>query len=136
MTDTVRELVMLRVREFFRPEFINRLDEVVIFLPLTGEQLGQILGLMLKKEGKLLEARSMTLQVSDAAQTWLLAQNDHPEWGARPLRRIIQRYLREPLADRMLVADLVPGTAVTVDAGESGLTFNFADGSSTMTAAG
>ncbi|MCB0207073.1 MAG: hypothetical protein KDH89_19815, partial [Anaerolineae bacterium] len=63
-------------------------------------------------------------------------QNDHPEWGARPLRRIIQRYLREPLADRMLVADLVPGTAVTVDAGESGLTFNFADGSSTMTAAG
>ena len=136
MTDTVRELVMLRVREFFRPEFINRLDEVVIFLPLTGEQLGQILGLMLKKEGKLLEARSMTLQVSDAAQTWLLAQNDHPEWGARPLRRIIQRYLREPLADRMLAADLVPGTAVTVDAGESGLTFNFADGSSTMTAAG
>ncbi|MCB0228671.1 MAG: AAA family ATPase, partial [Anaerolineae bacterium] len=98
MTDTVRELVMGRVKQFFRPEFINRLDEVVIFLPLTGEQLGQILTLMLKKEGKLLDARGMTLRVTDAAQAWLLAQNDHPEWGARPLRRIIQRYLREPLA--------------------------------------
>ena len=124
MTDTVRELVMGRVKQFFRPEFINRLDEVVIFLPLTGEQLGQILTLMLKKEGKLLDARGMTLRVTDAAQAWLLAQNDHPEWGARPLRRIIQRYLREPLADRMLADDPAPGTVVTVDAGAAGLVFD------------
>ncbi|MCB0241426.1 MAG: hypothetical protein KDH08_22980, partial [Anaerolineae bacterium] len=113
-----------RVKQFFRPEFINRLDEVVIFLPLTGEQLGQILTLMLKKEGKLLDARGMTLRVTDAAQAWLLAQNDHPEWGARPLRRIIQRYLREPLADRMLADDPAPGTVVTVDAGAAGLVFD------------
>ena len=134
MTDAVRELVMGRVKEFFRPEFINRLDEVVIFLPLTGEQLGQILALMLKKEGKLLAARGMTLQVTDAAQTWLLAQNDHPEWGARPLRRLIQRHLREPLADRLLAADPVPGTVVTVDAGDNGLTFDFT-GATSLTAA-
>ncbi len=124
MTDTVRDLVMGRVKEFFRPEFLNRLDEVVIFLPLTGDQLGQILGLMLKKEGKLLDARGMTLRVTDAAQAWLLAQNDHPEWGARPLRRIIQRYLREPLADRMLADDPAPGTVVSVDAGAAGLVFD------------
>ena len=129
MTDTVRELVMGRVKQFFRPEFINRLDEVVIFLPLTGEQLGQILALMLKKEGKLLDARGMTLRVTDAAQAWLLAQNDHPEWGARPLRRIIQRYLREPLADHMLADDPAPGTVVSVDAGEGGLVFDLVAGS-------
>jgi ATP-dependent Clp protease ATP-binding subunit ClpA len=61
--------------------------------------------------------------VSDDAYTWMLAQNDHPEWGARPLRRIIRRYLREPLADYLLAADPAPGASVRVDAGEEGLSF-------------
>ena len=124
LTDELREQVLERVKEFFRPEFLNRLDEIVLFLPLTGDQLGQILGLMLKKEAKLLEARGLRLELSDAARAWLLAQNDHPEWGARPLRRIIQRFLREPLADRLLADDPPAGTVITVDAGEQGLVFN------------
>ena len=78
---------------------------------------------MLKKETKLLAARGVSLQVSEEACTWMLAQNDHPEWGARPLRRIIRRYLREPLADYLLAADPEPGSQVNVDAGEQGLTF-------------
>jgi ATP-dependent Clp protease ATP-binding subunit ClpC len=123
LSDARRELALLRVKEFFRPEFLNRLDEIVLFLPLTGEQLGQILGLMLKKEARLLEARGLRLEVSDAAKAWLLAQNDHPEWGARPLRRIIQRYLREPLADRLLAADPPSGATVAIDAGDAGLAF-------------
>ena len=72
----------------------------------------------------LLEAKGLRLDVSPAACTWMLAQNEHPEWGARPLRRIIRRYLREPLADRLLAADPGAATSVEVDANEEGLTFH------------
>ncbi|MCO6451499.1 MAG: ATP-dependent Clp protease ATP-binding subunit [Caldilineales bacterium] len=119
-----RELVMASVQRFFRPEFLNRLDDIVIFSALSPENLRQILGLMLKKEQKLLQGRGLGLEVSDAAQTWLLAQNDHPEWGARPLRRIIQRNLREPLADYLLAHDPAAGTVVRVDANAEGLVFD------------
>ncbi len=123
LTDDVRERVMAQVKQFFRPEFLNRLDEVVLFLPLTQEQLAQILGMLLKKEARLVEERGLRLEVSEAARVWMLAQNDHPEWGARPLRRIIQRFLREPLADAMLKQEPAPGTTVVVDAGPVGLSF-------------
>jgi ATP-dependent Clp protease ATP-binding subunit ClpA len=85
--------------------------------------LRQILGLMLKKETALLAARGVGLEVQEPAYDWMLAQNDHPEWGARPLRRIIRRYLREPLADYLLAADPKPGAQVVVGAGEEGLRF-------------
>ena len=123
LTDATREQVMQLVKATLRPEFLNRLDEIILFHPLSQEQLRLILGLMLKKETKLLAARGVSLQVSEDARTWMLAQNDHPEWGARPLRRIIRRYLREPLADYLLAADPGPGAMVQVDAGEQGLTF-------------
>jgi ATP-dependent Clp protease ATP-binding subunit ClpC len=123
MTDEMRALVMAEVRSSLRPEFLNRLDEVILFLPLTPGQLRQILELMLKKEGKMLVAQGVMLEISEAAKDWLLAQNDHPEWGARPLRRIIQKFLRERLADWMLAADPKPGARVSVDVGEGGLKF-------------
>jgi ATP-dependent Clp protease ATP-binding subunit ClpC len=123
LTDVARELVMQEVRSTFRPEFLNRLDEIILFHPLSQEQLRQILGLMLKKEAKLLGARGVSLEVDGAAYTWMLAQNEHPEWGARPLRRIIRRYLREPLADYLLEVDPGEGTQVKVGAGDEGLTF-------------
>jgi len=123
LTDTAREQVMRLVKATLRPEFLNRLDEIILFHPLSQEQLRLILGLMLKKETKLLAARGVSLQVSEDAHTWMLAQNDHPEWGARPLRRIIRRYLRDPLADYLLAADPGPGATVQVDAGEQGMTF-------------
>jgi ATP-dependent Clp protease ATP-binding subunit ClpA len=78
---------------------------------------------MLKKEAKLLGARGVSLEVGEAACTWMLAQNEHPEWGARPLRRIIRRYLREPLADYLLEVAPEEGTQVEVEADEEGLTF-------------
>ena len=123
MTDEMRELVMAVVKSTLRPEFLNRMDEVIMFLPLTPDQLAQILELMLKKEVKMLAAQGVTLELSDAVKVWMLAQNDHPEWGARPLRRIIQKNLREPLADWLLNAAPPKGAKVAVDAGESGLTF-------------
>ncbi len=123
LTEATRDQVMRLVKSTLRPEFLNRLDEIILFHPLSQEQLRLILGLMLKKETNLLEARGVSLHVSEDACTWMLAQNDHPEWGARPLRRIIRRYLREPLADYLLAADPPPGTEIQVDAGEQGLGF-------------
>ncbi|PKO23740.1 MAG: hypothetical protein CVU38_02625 [Chloroflexi bacterium HGW-Chloroflexi-1] len=125
MTEEMRETVMATVRATMRPEFLNRLDEIVLFLPLTQDELRQILGLLLKKEGKLLAAQGVTLEVTEAARTWMLARNDHPEWGARPLRRIIQKYLRESLADWLLTAAPAPGAQVIVDAGDGGLAFSY-----------
>jgi ATP-dependent Clp protease ATP-binding subunit ClpC len=124
LTDLARERVMGAVKSTFRPEFLNRLDEIILFHPLSQDQLRQILGLMLKKEIGLLEARGVGLHVDEEASTWMLAQNDHPEWGARPLRRIIRRYLREPLADQLLAADPQPGTTVRVGAANDALTFS------------
>jgi ATP-dependent Clp protease ATP-binding subunit ClpC len=119
--DRARELAMEAVKRHFRPEFLNRLDAIVTFHPLSSEDLRAILDLMLEKEVKLAAGRGLTLEVSQAARSWLLAQNEHPEWGARPLRRIIQRHLREPLADYLLAADPKPGTTVRVDAGDDRL---------------
>jgi len=121
--DSARELAMEAVKRHFRPEFLNRLDAIVTFHPLSPENLRAILDLLLEKEAKLVAERGLTLEVSQAARTWLLARNEHPEWGARPLRRIIQRHLREPLADYLLGADPKPGTTVRVDAGADGLIF-------------
>jgi ATP-dependent Clp protease ATP-binding subunit ClpC len=127
--EAARELVMNEVKGHFRPEFLNRLDEIILFHQLTAEQLRLILGLMLNKEQQLLDGRELKLEVTEAARTWLLAQNDHPEWGARPLRRIIRRWVREPLADYLLTADPRPGTVIRLDAGKDGLTFSAVAGS-------
>jgi ATP-dependent Clp protease ATP-binding subunit ClpC len=123
MTDEMREEVMAVMRSTLRPEFLNRLDEIIMFLPLTQEQLRLILDLMLKKEAKMLKEQGVELQISEAAKDWMLAQNDHPEWGARPLRRIIQKNMREPLADWLLTAAPEKGAKVVIDADTSGLTF-------------
>lgn len=117
-----RELVMAAVRDFLRPEFINRLDDVILFHQLTPDQLALILDLMLKKEFKLAGRQGLSLEISDAAKEWMLAQNDEPEFGARPLRRIITRYLRQELADFLLENGAKDAT-IKVDADESGLTF-------------
>jgi ATP-dependent Clp protease ATP-binding subunit ClpC len=114
-SEAARELVMDEVKRHFRPEFLNRLDEIILFHPLSPEQLRLILSLMLDKEQKLLKPRQLALNVSEAARTWLLAQNEHPEWGARPLRRIIRKWVREPLADYLLKSDPPPGIVVQLD---------------------
>jgi ATP-dependent Clp protease ATP-binding subunit ClpA len=124
MGDAARDQAMLEVRRHFRPEFLNRLDEIIFFNRLSDEDLFQIMGLLLAKEAALAAGPGLDLQVSDGARRWLVAQNEHPEWGARPLRRILQRYLREPLADYLLTANPPAGTIVQVDVGPSGLIFS------------
>ena len=122
--DETRDEVMAQVRAEFRPEFLNRLDEIVIFHPLNDDHLASILELLLRQENRLAAERGLTLDFSDKAKRWLLAQNDHPEWGARPLRRIIQRNVREQLADYLLRENPQPGTRVKIDANKKGLTFD------------
>jgi len=120
--ESAREIAMREVKAHFRPEFLNRLDDIIFFNRLTDEDLLKILGLLLKKEISLAASRGIELTFTDSAKRWLLAQNDHPEWGARPLRRIIQRHLRERLADYLLTADPPAGTVIHVDGRASALT--------------
>jgi ATP-dependent Clp protease ATP-binding subunit ClpA len=100
------------------------LDEVIMFHQLTPDQLAAILDLMLGKEFNLAARQGIALTVTPAARRWLLAQNDTPEFGARPLRRIIGRYLREPLADFLLQEHTAGHVTVAVDAGKDGLQFS------------
>jgi ATP-dependent Clp protease ATP-binding subunit ClpC len=124
ITDDIREAAMDEVRTWFRPEFLNRLDEVIMFNALSPEDLASILKLQLKKESRMAAERGLKLAFTEAAEAWMLAQNDEPEYGARPLRRIIRRSVREPLADFLLRANPPSGTAITVDAVDGALTFS------------
>jgi ATP-dependent Clp protease ATP-binding subunit ClpC len=123
INDEVRDEAMEAVQTFFRPEFLNRLDEIIMFNALSLDNLRDILVLLLKSEGKMAQERGLTLDFTDAATDWMLAQNDEPEYGARPLRRIIRRSVREPLADFLLRANPPAGTKVKIDANGDGLTF-------------
>ncbi|NOR81964.1 MAG: AAA domain-containing protein [Ardenticatenales bacterium] len=123
-----REWVMEEVKRHFRPEFLNRLDDIILFHPLSAEHLRLILELMLEKEKRLAAGSGIRLEVSKEAQAWLLAQNEHPEWGARPLRRILRRHLREPLADDLLKAPARTGATVRVEVQAGRLLFDIQDG--------
>jgi len=116
ITDEIREAAMEDVRSWFRPEFLNRLDEVIMFNALSQEDLYNILKLMLKKEAQMGAERGLKLEFTEEAIQWMLRQNDEPEYGARPLRRIIRRSVREPLADFLLRANPPAGTIVRIDA--------------------
>ncbi len=126
ITDEVREAAMDDVREWFRPEFLNRLDEVIMFNALSTEDLGFILKIQLKKEVKMAAERGLKLEFTPSAETWMLAQNNEPEYGARPLRRIIRRSVREPLADWLLRANPPAGTSISIDATDGADTLQFA----------
>ena len=118
-----RQAAEQELRRHFRPEFLNRLSDIIFFNRLGEDALRRVLQLLLGKEGELLAGRGLRLEVSQAAQNWLLKQNDHPEWGARPLRRILQKQVREPLADWLLAKDLPAGSTVQVEAAGDGLEF-------------
>ena len=124
ITLDIEEAVMETVKDHLRPEFLNRLDDIILFHTLSDDDLLQILKLLLKKESKLAARNGLDLQFTDAAMDWMVAQNDEPQFGARPLRRIIQRNVREPLADYLLKENPMSGKTVIVDAGTDELSFS------------
>jgi ATP-dependent Clp protease ATP-binding subunit ClpB len=113
--EQARKEAMAALRAAFRPEFINRIDEIVIFNPLGKEQLERIVGLLLKSVEKLLVERKITLELTPAANALLLSEGFDPAYGARPLRRTIQRMIQDPLAMQILEGAILPGEHVKVD---------------------
>jgi ATP-dependent Clp protease ATP-binding subunit ClpB len=113
--ESARKEAMEALRAAFRPEFINRIDEIVIFNPLGKEQLGRIVGLLLKNVEKLLAERQITLELTPAAEELLLREGYDPAYGARPLRRTIQRLIQDPLAMQILEGKVLPGDHIRVD---------------------
>jgi len=113
--ERARKEAMEALRASFRPEFINRIDEIVIFNPLGKEQLVHIVDLLLKSVEKLLAERQITLTLTPAAKELLLAEGFDPAYGARPLRRTIQRLIQDPLALQILEGKVLPGDKIRVD---------------------
>ena len=116
-----REQVMSVVRSAFRPEFLNRLDEVILFNRLGRAQMKDIVAIQLGRLRKLLADRRMSLELTERALEWLGNAGYDPVYGARPLKRVIQRSLQDPLALMLLEGRLADGETVRVDAGEDGL---------------
>jgi len=113
--ERARKEAMDALRAAFRPEFINRIDEIVIFNPLGKEQLARIVGMLLKSVENLLAERKITLEITPAATEVLLREGYDPAYGARPLRRTIQRLIQDPLAMQILEGKVLPGDRVRVE---------------------
>ena len=111
------------LKRAFRPEFLNRIDEIVIFDSLTGEQVNRIIGLLVAGVEERLAEREITIALTDAAKNWLAEKGYDPVYGARPLKRAVQRYVEDPLARAIIAGRHSRGDRITVDAAEDGLTF-------------
>jgi len=118
----LRDRVMGKLREAMRPEFLNRIDDIVLFRKLEKTQLREIVGLLLEATSRRLASRNVSLEVTDAAVDRLAEIGYEPEYGARPLRRVIQREVDDRIADLFVSGELSDGAAVTVDATDAGMT--------------
>ena len=122
----LREQLDRRLREHFRPEFVNRIDEIIVFRRLETDQLRKITEMLLEDTRRRLHAQDIALEVTTAAVDWLAERGYQPEFGARPLRRTIQRELDNRLSRMLLAADLAPGQTVTADVAGGTLTLTAA----------
>ncbi|MCL4713244.1 MAG: AAA family ATPase, partial [Pseudorhodoplanes sp.] len=123
-TDAVRGEVMAVVRSAFRPEFLNRVDEIILFHRLKRSEMGRIVDIQMDRLAKLLADRKIVVQLDPAAREWLADKGYDPAYGARPLKRVIQKSLQDPLAELILSGKVKDGDLVKVAAGKAGLTFN------------
>ena len=112
---------MEALRGHFRPEFLNRLDEIILFHRLGQEHMAPIVEIQLKRVQKLLADRKITLDLSDAALRWLGRVGYDPVYGARPLKRAVQRYVQDPLAEMLLAGEVPDGSTVRVEEGDGEL---------------
>ncbi len=121
--DAVRDEVMAVVKASFRPEFLNRIDEVILFHRLRRKDMGQIVEIQLKRLEKLLVDRKITLNLDNEAVEWLADKGYDPAYGARPLKRVMQKELQDPLAEKILMGEILDGSTVKVTAGSDRLNF-------------
>ncbi len=123
-TSAVREQVMGTVRAHFRPEFLNRVDEIILFHRLQKSEMGRIVEIQFSRLTKLLEERKIVLTLDAAARDWLAAKGWDPAYGARPLKRVIQRSVQDPLAEMILAGEVKDGDRVAISEKGNVLTFN------------
>jgi len=115
---TAKDRVMEELRRSFRPEFLNRIDDIVIFHPLGRNEIDTIVDVQLGRLRKLLRDRELDLELSPEARSFLADQGYDPQYGARPLKRALVRFIQDPLARKLLAGDLHPGDAVLVERGQ------------------
>ena len=123
-SEAVREQVMAIVRAHFRPEFLNRVDEIILFHRLKRDQMTAIVDIQMQRLAKLLADRKLTVELDDKAKEWLGAKGYDAAYGARPLKRVIQKYVQDPLAELILQGRLHDGETVKISAGPDGLIIN------------
>ncbi len=121
--EEMKEKVMIEVKKTFRPEFLNRLDEIIVFHELNEEQLRQVVDLLAKDLQKRLAERKLSVEISEKAKSWLAKEGYDPVYGARPLRRALEKYVENPLAIKVLGGEFKEGDTIVVDTGDDGLTF-------------
>jgi len=123
-TDAVKDQVMAMVRAIFRPEFLNRVDEIILFHRLKREHMIHIVDIQMLRLRKLLEDRKITVELTPTARQWLADKGYDPAYGARPLKRVIQKTVQDPLAELILSGGIKDGERVTISTGKQGLTFH------------
>jgi ATP-dependent Clp protease ATP-binding subunit ClpB len=126
--EAVEKQVMVALRQTFKPEFLNRVDDIIIFHPLGIEQIGSIVELQLKRLRKLLADRNLSLEVTDAAKKRLAEEGFDPAFGARPLKRAIQRTIQNPLALAVLEGKFADGDRIVADVEGDEIVFQKAEG--------
>jgi ATP-dependent Clp protease ATP-binding subunit ClpB len=117
-------LVMDAVRKHFRPEFLNRIDEIIVFHRLRREDMAAIVDIQMRGLRKLLAERKITIELDDGARTWLANQGYDPIYGARPLKRVIQKQVQDPLAEQLLEGSIKDGDTVRLSVKDGKLTIN------------
>jgi ATP-dependent Clp protease ATP-binding subunit ClpB len=118
--EEIRSEVMQILRQTIRPEFLNRIDEIIFFKPLTKSDILKIVDLQMKQVNKRLEKNNMKLELTDKARVWLAEVGYDPTFGARPLRRVIQKHILDPLAEKILAGEFLNGDTIIVDIDSKG----------------
>ncbi|MEN6636164.1 MAG: AAA family ATPase, partial [Clostridiaceae bacterium] len=121
VSDSARDAVLQLLKQSFRPEFLNRLDEIVFYRPLTKEDLKQIVDLLIADLNKRLAARQLKVDVTDAAKEYIVTEGSDPLYGARPLKRYLQSKVETLLARKIIATDVAPDTTLVIDKGDAGL---------------
>jgi ATP-dependent Clp protease ATP-binding subunit ClpB len=124
-TEDTRKRLLDALRQAFRPEFLNRVDDIIVFNTLTREHLSQIVNIQLNNVSKLLKDRQMRLEVTPAARDLIIGEGYDPQFGARPMKRAIQRLIQDPLALKLINGDFAEGDTILVDAAPQGAELQF-----------